>query len=85
MVDPYPAAEGVPHQRARGQGRPPANHAGRRARFAGDVSHELRSPLTTMLNAMAVLYRRRAEMPPGARQAVELLDTDLRRFLVCPR
>jgi signal transduction histidine kinase len=29
---------------------------------------------------MAVLYRRRAEMPPGAQQAVELLDTDLRRF-----
>ena len=49
-------------------------------RFAGDVSHELRSPLTTMLNAMAVLHRRRAELPPGPRQAVELLDTDLRRF-----
>ncbi|MGB3437919.1 MAG: HAMP domain-containing sensor histidine kinase, partial [Actinophytocola sp.] len=52
----------------------------RDTRFAGDVSHELRSPLTTMLNAMAVLYRRRDEMPPGSRQAVELLDTDLRRF-----
>jgi signal transduction histidine kinase len=52
----------------------------RDTRFAGDVSHELRSPLTTMLNAMAVLYRRRAELPPGSRQAVELLDTDLRRF-----
>jgi signal transduction histidine kinase len=52
----------------------------RDARFAGDVSHELRSPLTTMLNAMAVLARRRAELPAGARQAVELLDTDLRRF-----
>jgi two-component system sensor histidine kinase MtrB len=52
----------------------------RDTRFAGDVSHELRSPLTTMLNAMAVLYRRREELPPGSRQAVELLDTDLRRF-----
>jgi signal transduction histidine kinase len=52
----------------------------RDTRFAGDVSHELRSPLTTMLNAMAVLHRRRAELPPGPRQAVELLDTDLRRF-----
>ncbi|MGH3434216.1 MAG: ATP-binding protein [Thermocrispum sp.] len=52
----------------------------RDARFAGDVSHELRSPLTTMINAMAVLYRRRADMPAEARQAVELLDTDLRRF-----
>jgi two-component system, OmpR family, sensor histidine kinase MtrB len=52
----------------------------RDTRFAGDVSHELRSPLTTMLNAMAVLYRRREELPAGSRQAVELLDTDLRRF-----
>ncbi|HEY0637639.1 MAG TPA: HAMP domain-containing sensor histidine kinase [Pseudonocardiaceae bacterium] len=49
-------------------------------RFAGDVSHELRSPLTTMLNAMAVLQRRRDELPPSARQAVELLGADLRRF-----
>ncbi|MGB3439510.1 MAG: ATP-binding protein [Actinophytocola sp.] len=52
----------------------------RDTRFAGDVSHELRSPLTTMLNAMAVLYRRRDELPTGSRKAVELLDTDLRRF-----
>ena len=52
----------------------------RDTRFAGDVSHELRSPLTTMLNAMAVLQRRSAELPDGSRQAVELLDTDLRRF-----
>jgi two-component system, OmpR family, sensor histidine kinase MtrB len=52
----------------------------RDTRFAGDVSHELRSPLMTMLNAMAVLHRRRDELPSGPRQAVELLDTDLRRF-----
>lgn len=52
----------------------------RDARFAGDVSHELRSPVTTMINAMAVLYRRRDDLPDNARQAVELLDTDLRRF-----
>jgi signal transduction histidine kinase len=52
----------------------------RDTRFAGDVSHELRSPLTTMLNAMAVLHRRRDELPLGPRQAVELLGTDLRRF-----
>ena len=52
----------------------------RDARFAGDVSHELRSPLTTMLNAMAVLARRRADMPVQARQAVDLLDTELHRF-----
>jgi signal transduction histidine kinase len=52
----------------------------RDTRFAGDVSHELRSPLTTMLNAMAVLQRRSAELPPSTRAAVALLDTDLRRF-----
>ena len=52
----------------------------RDARFAGDVSHELRSPLTTMVNAIAVLERRRDEMPDRAGQAVDLLATDLRRF-----
>jgi signal transduction histidine kinase len=49
-------------------------------RFAGDVSHELRSPLTTMLNAMSVLQRRSADLPAETRQAIELLATDLRRF-----
>lgn len=52
----------------------------RDARFAGDVSHELRSPLTTLINAVAVLRRRRAELPPTARQAVDLLDADIHRF-----
>jgi signal transduction histidine kinase len=52
----------------------------RDARFASDVSHELRSPVTTMATAMEVLRRRREEMSPGARHAVDLLDTDLRRF-----
>ncbi len=52
----------------------------RDTRFAGDISHELRSPLTTMLNAMKVLQRRSADLPEGTRAAVDLLDTDLRRF-----
>ncbi|MCE3554698.1 HAMP domain-containing histidine kinase [Pseudonocardia sp. RS11V-5] len=52
----------------------------RDARFAGDVSHELRSPLTTLVNAVAVLSRRREELPPTARQAVDLLDADVHRF-----
>jgi signal transduction histidine kinase len=52
----------------------------RDTRFAGDVSHELRSPLTTMLNAMSILKRRSGELPESTRAAVDLLDTDLRRF-----
>jgi two-component system sensor histidine kinase MtrB len=52
----------------------------RDARFASDVSHELRSPLTTLVNAVAVLRRRREELPPTARQAVDLLDADVHRF-----
>jgi two-component system sensor histidine kinase MtrB len=52
----------------------------RDARFASDVSHELRSPVTTMAAAMEVLVRRRDEVSPAARHAIDLLDTDLRRF-----
>lgn len=50
------------------------------ARFAGDVSHELRSPLTTMANAAAVLHRRRDEMTGTAGRAVELLLAEVTRF-----
>jgi signal transduction histidine kinase len=52
----------------------------RDARFAGDVSHELRSPLTTMINAVAVLERRQDEMSATARQALGLLNADIQRF-----
>jgi signal transduction histidine kinase len=52
----------------------------RDARFAANVSHELRSPLTTMINAAAVLRHRQPELSPSAQQALELLDTDLSRF-----
>lgn len=52
----------------------------RDARFAGDVSHELRSPLTTMVNAMAVLSRRRGDIPPSAGEALDLLSGELHRF-----
>ncbi|GAA0948880.1 HAMP domain-containing sensor histidine kinase [Pseudonocardia zijingensis] len=50
------------------------------ARFAGDVSHELRSPLTTMANAAAVLRRRRGELAGTARQALDLLLSEVDRF-----
>lgn len=52
----------------------------RDARFAGDVSHELRSPLTTMVNASEVLQRRRPELPSTARQAADLLASEVQRF-----
>ncbi|MDN5748763.1 MAG: HAMP domain-containing histidine kinase, partial [Pseudonocardia sp.] len=52
----------------------------RDARFASDVSHELRSPLTTMANAAAVLDRRRAEVPGVAGRALELLRGEIGRF-----
>ncbi|RAS67327.1 signal transduction histidine kinase [Lentzea atacamensis] len=52
----------------------------RDARFAGDVSHELRSPLTTMVNAAAVLRRRQAELPGTAGKALGLLTSEVDRF-----
>jgi signal transduction histidine kinase len=50
------------------------------ARFASDVSHELRSPLTTMTASIHVMERRRAEMPPRAQAALDLLVADVTRF-----
>ena len=50
------------------------------ARFAGDVSHELRSPLTIMANAAAVLSRRRDELTGTAGRALDLLLSEVGRF-----
>ena len=52
----------------------------RDARFASDVSHELRSPLTTLATAVEVLHARRDELSPVTREAVELLRGDVERF-----
>jgi two-component system, OmpR family, sensor histidine kinase MtrB len=52
----------------------------RDARFASDVSHELRSPLTTMVNATELLSRRRGELPATAVRAVDLLGAEVHRF-----
>ena len=52
----------------------------RDARFASDVSHELRSPLTTLSAAVEVLEGRRDEMPERARSALDLLADDVHRF-----
>jgi two-component system, OmpR family, sensor histidine kinase MtrB len=52
----------------------------RDARFASDVSHELRSPLTTLATVVAVLHDRRAELPGPFRETVDLLRAEVARF-----
>ncbi len=52
----------------------------REARFNSDVSHELRSPLTTLAAAMEVLEADRETLPPRSQRALQLLSDDLRRF-----
>ena len=52
----------------------------RDARFASDVSHELRSPLTTLTTSISVLEARREEMPERAQAALDLLVADVQRF-----
>jgi two-component system sensor histidine kinase MtrB len=52
----------------------------RDARFTSDVSHELRSPLTTLAASFSVLESRAAEMPERAQLAVTLASAELRRF-----
>ena len=52
----------------------------RDARFASDVSHELRSPLMTLSASIEVLQARRDEMPERAVAALDLLVADVARF-----
>jgi signal transduction histidine kinase len=52
----------------------------REARFNSDVSHELRSPLTTLAASLEVLEADRDKLPPRSQRALELLADDLHRF-----
>lgn len=52
----------------------------RDARFASDVSHELRSPLTTLATSVGVLASRREELSDRSRAAFDLLEADVARF-----
>ena len=52
----------------------------RDSRFASDVSHELRSPLTTLRTSLDVLVRRRDSLPERSAQALDLLSAEVDRF-----
>ena len=52
----------------------------RDARFASDVSHELRSPLMTLAASVEVMQARRDDLPERAQAALDLLVADVARF-----
>ncbi len=52
----------------------------RDARFASDVSHELRSPLMTLAASVEVMQARRDDLPDRAQAALDLLVADVARF-----
>jgi two-component system, OmpR family, sensor histidine kinase MtrB len=53
---------------------------GRESRFAADVSHELRSPMTTLVNAATVLQHRREQLSEDGQEALDLLAGDVERL-----
>ena len=57
-----------------------ASRIERDARFVGDVSHELRSPLTSLVTSVEVLGARREELSDRGRQALALVEGELGRF-----
>ncbi|HEU4842540.1 MAG TPA: HAMP domain-containing sensor histidine kinase [Ilumatobacteraceae bacterium] len=52
----------------------------REARFASDVSHELRSPITALAAAAEVIDGRRGELPDRTQQALDVVVGQVRRF-----
>ena len=52
----------------------------REARFASDVSHELRSPITALTAAVEVLDGRRGDLPERTQQALDVVVSQVRRF-----
>jgi signal transduction histidine kinase len=49
----------------------------RDARFASDVSHELRSPLMTLAASVEVMDNQREDLPERARAALDLMVGDI--------
>ena len=52
----------------------------RDARFASEVSHELRSPLMTLSASVEVLQNGRDQLPDRSQTALDLLTADIQRF-----
>ncbi len=52
----------------------------RETRFASDVSHELRSPITALTAAIEVLDRGRDDLADRSRQALDVVVNQVRRF-----
>jgi signal transduction histidine kinase len=52
----------------------------RDTRFVGDVSHELRSPLTSLVTSVEVMAARREDLSPRGQQALALVERQLARF-----
>ena len=52
----------------------------RDARFVGDVSHELRSPLTSLVTSVEVLSARREELSPRSQQVLDVVERQLATF-----
>lgn len=52
----------------------------REVRFASDVSHELRSPITALTAAVEVLDARRVDLPERTQQALDVVVSQVRRF-----
>ena len=52
----------------------------REQRFASDVSHELRSPVTALAAAVEVLEARREDFSERNQQALDIVSTQVRRF-----